>query len=146
MLTPAPFSGLWINVYSFDHYISGKIEKNIVFWPIPIFRPMWAKWIVLTPPPCFVLCSVSGQRVVLGISIPTPPGVDLLSSMTNQLNGCPQFFVSVSYSFFLKLIVTCRSCVTYLEKDNEITAVWPSCYGYTRIIYIYIYIHIMPLN
>ena len=22
-----------------------KIEKNIAFWPIPIFRPNWAKWI-----------------------------------------------------------------------------------------------------
>ena len=57
---------------------------------------------------------------MLGIPIPTPPDVDLLSSMTNQLNGCPQFFVSVSYSFFFwKLIVTCRLCVTCLEKDND---------------------------
>ena len=156
--------------------MSGKIEKNIAFWPIPIFRPNWAKWIptdtrrndsvimivtttsqrrfdghnvghhcvvcplgkVLTPsPPCFALCSVSGQWEVLGIPIPTPPDVDLLSSMTNQLNGCPHFFVFVSYTFFLKIDCDLQ-IVCYLCRERQRFQLPIGCW-YTRIIYIYIY-------
>ena len=59
--------------------------------------------------------------------------------MTNQLDGCPQFFVSVSYSFFfLKLIVTCRLCVTYLEKDNDYNSMAQLLWVYTDYIYIYV--------
>ena len=76
-------------------YISGKIKKKHHILTHPYFSFNLGKFIILTPPPCFAVCSVSGHRVVLRISIPTSPDVDLPSSMTNQLNECPHVFVSV---------------------------------------------------
>ena len=85
-------------------------------------------------PPCFALCSVLGQWEVLGIPIPTPPDVDLLSSMTNQLNGCPHFFVFVSYTFFLKIDCDLQiMCYLCRERRFQLSI---GC-GYTRVIYIY---------
>ena len=81
-------------------YISGKIKKKYHILTHPYFSFNWGKCIILTPPPCFAVCSVSGHRVVLRIPIPTPPDVNLPSSMTNQLYVCPHVFVSNSYSFF----------------------------------------------
>ena len=87
-------------------------------------------------PPCFALCSVSGQWKVLGIPIPTPPDVDLLSSVTNQLNGCPHFFVFVSYTFFPKIDCDVQ-IVCYLCLERQRFQLPIGC-GYTRIIYIYV--------
>ena len=41
--------------------------------------------------------------------------------------------------FFLKLIVTCRLCVTYLEKDNDYNSMAQLLWVYMDYIYIYIY-------
>ena len=41
--------------------------------------------------------------------------------MTSHLNGCPHF-LHLFFSIFIKLIVTCRLCVTCVREDNGYTA------------------------
>ena len=104
-LTNNPGSNRWTQ--SFTELLGRSWKKKYIYciWPIPIFRPNWTKCIVLTTTPCLALCSVSGQRIVLWISFPIPPDVDLSSSMTNQFNGCRHFLCLFFrlLLFFLKI-------------------------------------------
>ena len=95
----------------------------------------WEKFWPLTT--IFALCSVLGQWEVLGFPIPIPPDVDLLSSMTNQLNGCPHSLCLFGIHFFLKIDCDLQ-IACYLCRERQRFQLPIGC-GYTRIIYIYIW-------